>query len=130
MASQVKQRNNKETKKVITNEPALNETKGSPSKKKPAINDDDTSKGYKFGTLGLPKKKDQVWSRFVLMTSVLIIVIVMKWRKTDMVTWVPQKELAQGKVKSNTLFFTHYILFISHFFINYFLFPIICYISY
>lgn len=104
MASQVKQRNNKESKKLITTNSALNESKGSPSKNKPAVpSNDDTSKGYKFGTLGLPKKKDQLWSRFVLMTSVLIIVIVMKWRKTDLVTWVPQKEIPQGKVKTQPL---------------------------
>lgn len=99
MASHVKQRNNKgSSKKDTASDPAP--ANGSPSKSKPSNNKPTT----KFGTLGLPKNSDQVWSRFVLMTSVLIIVIVLKWRKTDLVTWVSQNELVDlGKVKSQSL---------------------------
>ena len=99
MASYVKQRNNKgSSKKDTASDPAP--ANGSPSKSKPSNNKPTT----KFGTLGLPKNSDQVWSRFVLMTSVLIIVIVLKWRKTDLVTWVSQNELVDfGKVKSQSL---------------------------
>lgn len=61
----------------------------SPSKKKPAKVSE--SKSPKFGSLGL-KKEDQLWSRAVLVTGVLIIVIVTRWKKSGEITWVSQHE--------------------------------------
>lgn len=62
--------------------------------KKSQSNQDDSQKelaGHRFGPLGL-KKRDQLWSRAVLTAGVLIIVIVTKWRKSDVVTWASGTE--------------------------------------
>ena len=56
------------------------------TEKKPAAG------ALKFGPLGI-KKEDQAWSRAVLMTGVLVIVIVMKWRKSNEITWVSSQEV-------------------------------------
>lgn len=61
----------------------------SPSKKKPTKASE--AKKPKFGSLGI-KKDDQLWSRVVLMTGVLIIVIVTRWKKSNEITWVSQQE--------------------------------------
>lgn len=55
----------------------------------------------KTGHLGI-KKEDQLWSRAVLMTGVLVIVIVMKWKKTNEITWASSQETV-AKPKSQPL---------------------------
>lgn len=55
----------------------------------------------KTGHFGI-KKEDQLWSRAVLMTGVLVIVIVMKWRKSNEITWVSQQETV-SKAKAQPL---------------------------
>lgn len=55
----------------------------------------------KIGHLGI-KKEDQLWSRAVLMTGVLVIVIVMKWRKSNEITWASSQEIV-AKPKTQPL---------------------------
>jgi hypothetical protein len=83
MVSEVKQR-------VNAIKPALKKNASESSKKKDSeISDEkktakskDANIQTKFGPIGI-KKEDQLWSRAVLMTGVLVIVIVMKWKKKN-----------------------------------------------
>ena len=92
MVSEVKQR-------VNAIKPALKKNASESSKKKDSeISDEkktakskDANIQTKFGPIGI-KKEDQLWSRAVLMTGVLVIVIVMKWKKTNEITWVSRQD--------------------------------------
>ncbi|XP_046440484.1 2-oxoglutarate and iron-dependent oxygenase domain-containing protein 3-like [Daphnia pulex] len=92
MVSEVKQR-------VNATKPALKKNASESSKKKDSeISDEkktakskDANIQTKFGPIGI-KKEDQLWSRAVLMTGVLVIVIVMKWKKTNEITWVSRQD--------------------------------------
>ncbi len=90
MVSEVKQRSS--ASKPI---PKKNSSDSPPSPKKNAEKKTATSTGtgpQKIGHLGI-KKEDQIWSRAVLMTGVLVIVIVMKWKKTNEITWVSRQDV-------------------------------------
>lgn len=80
----------RKNQKGTPSEPVQSNQNESPSK----IKDTKASaaKNSKFGSLGL-KKEDQLWSRAVLMTGVLIIVIVTRWKRSNEITWVSQQEL-------------------------------------
>lgn len=98
MASEVKQR-------ISATKPALKKTTSEPNKKNVSDVSDDKKTALlskeanqkKFGPMGI-KKEDQLWSRAVLMTGVLVIVIVMKLKKTSEITWISQQEVV-AKVK-------------------------------
>ena len=91
MVSEVKQR-------VNAAKPALQKNASESSKKKDSeileekkAKSKDANIQTKFGPIGI-KKEDQLWSRAVLMTGVLVIVIVMKWKKTNEITWVSRQD--------------------------------------
>lgn len=97
MVSELKQRSSA-TKSALKKKPSESSKQNVsdvPDEKKTANSKEAGKK--KFGPIGI-KKEDQLWSRAVLMTGVLVIVIVMKWKKTNEITWVSQQEMV-AKVK-------------------------------
>lgn len=97
MVSELKQRSSA-TKSALKKKPSESSKQNVsdvPDEKKTANSKEAGKK--KFGPIGI-KKEDQLWSRAVLMTGVLVIVIVMKWKKTNEITWVSQQETV-AKVK-------------------------------
>jgi hypothetical protein len=92
MVSEVKQRVNAAKPALKKNESESSKKKDSKvANEKKSANSKEANIQTKFGPMGI-KKEDQLWSRAVLMTGVLVIVIVMKWKKTNEITWVSSQE--------------------------------------
>ena len=94
MVSEVKQRSSatKPIPKKDSSDSPQSPKKNDTSDKKTSESGTGAGPQKKIGHLGI-KKEDQIWSRAVLMTGVLVIVIVMKWRKTNEITWASRQDV-------------------------------------